>query len=287
MRKPKVGCHPGAQPNLEGVNASCQPHVTGRKVAVSAHPDKATASCLWLNLRPSVETPSRLVFVAGHAGAGLANLRGFERTLPSGWAVWALALPGRDRAMAEPADWNFGEIVETAAAQAVGIAEKCPAVPLAVVGQCLGAWLGYALLERAGAALQSRCAELTVISQAPWHIPRTDAPLPDDSDAMWSRLAASGDVPAEIAGDEEFRELLEPIMRADHTAMLGVPIRARPLSCPILVVGGRDDPALDTLFPEEWDRYAPSAHVVLVGSGHFPLQDDPAAVTRLLTGDQG
>lgn len=229
---------------------------------------------------------SRLVFVAGHAGAGSSNLRGFKRALPGDCAVWALALPGRDRAMAEPADWQFDYIVEHTAAEAIDITENYGATPLMIVGQCLGAWLGYALQERAGACLQSRCAELVRVSQAPWHIPRTEPPLPTGSDAMWSQLAASGDVPAEIAADEEFRELLEPVVRADYTAMLGFPAQARPLRCPILVIDGREDPNLDKLFPAEWGRYAPSTCVVLIDTDHFRLQNDPAAVTRLLTEDQ-
>ncbi|MGL5858146.1 MAG: thioesterase II family protein [Angustibacter sp.] len=250
---------------------------------VHALGDDGLAVPSWLPMRPETADPSELVFVVGHAGAGIANLRTFERALPDDRTVWGLSLPGRDRDLGRPAQWDFDTVVAAAAADAVEIVDEYPDTSIVVIGQCLGAWLAFALLSRGGAHLQQRCRQLVVVSQAPWHAPRTDAPLPADSDAMWVRLVDAGDVAIEIAEDEEFRAVLEPIVRADFAALDQVPTHADALACPIHVVEGRNDPQRAELVHDEWARYATAIDVTTVESGHLPLQDAPAAVAALLT----
>jgi surfactin synthase thioesterase subunit len=251
------------------------------------HDDSSADRRPWLDLRPGVERPSRTAFLIGHAGAGTGNMRPFAHLLPQDWSVWTLALPGRDRLMDEPAGWQPAEVSRQAAAAATGVVARAPDVPLVVIGQCLGGWLGYSVLADGGALLQARCDELVIVSQSPWHMPRQDAALPSDSDAMWAGLAAAGDVPAEIAEDEEFRELLEPAVRADYAALADMPRDARPISCPILAVGGLRDPARDLLGLAEWKRYTPSAEVTWLDAGHLPLQDDPGSLAALLAARYG
>jgi surfactin synthase thioesterase subunit len=244
--------------------------------------DSSASRRLWLDLRPGVERPSRTMFLIGHAGAGTGNLRPFARLLPQDWSVWALALPGRDRRLDEPADWRLAEVSQQAAAAAAEVVAGNPEGRIVVIGQCLGGWLGYSLLADGGMQMQARCEELVIVSQSPWHAPRPEARLPSDSDAMWGGLAAAGDVPAEIAEDDEFRELLEPAVRADYAALAEMPRDARPISCPILAIGGTRDPARELLNLPEWKRYTPSAEVAWLDAGHLPLQDDPGSLAALL-----
>jgi surfactin synthase thioesterase subunit len=227
------------------------------------------------------------VFLIGHAGAGTGNLRLFAGLLPQGWSVWALALPGRDLFLDEPAGWRPTEVSRRAAAAAAEVYAEDPEGRIVVIGQCLGGWLGYSLLADGGPQMQARCEELVIVSQSPWHVPRPEAALPSDSDTLWTRLAATGDVPAEIAGDDEFRELLEPAVRADYAALAEMPRNAEPLSCPILAIGGTRDPARELLNLPEWERYTPSAEVTWLDAGHLPLQDDPGSVATLLAARYG
>lgn len=241
-------------------------------------------SGIWQDMRPDLEgRPAVVLFALAHAGAGPSSLRALERLLPADWAVFALGLPGRERRMAEPPDWEFQGVAETAAEEARTLLATEPYhdTPVLMVGQCSGAWLAYAVLARAP-ELQPRCRALFVVSQAPWHAPRRIEALPEDSDAMWSRLSTSGDIPPDVAVDEEMREMLEPVFRADYRAVEGFPTLAEPLKCPIVAVGGSGDAESDDLCLAEWARYSSAHDVIWLDCGHLPVQEMPDEIARLM-----
>ncbi len=238
---------------------------------------------VWSNLRSKVARPSALALLVPHGGAGPTSMWDMAERLPPDWGVHALCLPGRERRIAEPPEWA-PEGVARDAADALTPLVAATSGPVVLAGQCLGGWLAYLILREADAALAQRCRSLVVLSQKPWDAPRLGRSLPDDPAHMWAALEATGDTPAEIAVDDEFRELLEPIIRADHEAIRHFPTAQLPVTRPITVVVGEHDPALERLRPQDWARYTPELTTVRLPCGHLPAQDLPGEVATLLTG---
>ena len=233
----------------------------------------------WELLRPAVE-PQRLLFIAPHVGGGTAVGRDLARDLPDGWAVHGLVLPGRDRRIAEPPTWAFDSTVAAAADALVEVAGRNPAAAVLGLGQCSGAWLMYAILAHAESRLGPRGRLMVAVSQGGWHVPRHHPDLPESSDSLWAQLVASGDAEPAVAEDEDARELLEPVIRADHAAVRDFPTTAEPLGIPLLAIVGSRDPDVDRTVAQSWARYGAGLEVDEVSAGHFPLRDDPAAVAR-------
>jgi surfactin synthase thioesterase subunit len=238
---------------------------------------------LWLNMRPGVREPSCLVVLVPHAGAGPTNLRPLEQLLPDDWGVFALALPGRELRLAEPPDWDLADVARQAAQAMSVLMEAVPeSVPLLVAGQCSGAWLAHAILARGGRRLQERCRALLVVAQSPWDAPRSPNVLPEDSDALWAHLLASGNTPPDVAADEEIREMLEPAIRADYRAVARFPADAEPLGCPIVAIAGDRDPTLESMRLPGWARYTRCLRTVGVPSGHLPMQQASEEIARIM-----
>lgn len=237
----------------------------------------------WLPLRRGVTAPERVLLAAAHAGASANAIRPLGRLVPEDWQVLVLVLPGRDTKAGQPAGWSYADLVAGAAAalpQALHTAGGQDA-DLVAVGQCSGAWLLYGVLA-AQAALEERCAALVTLSQAPWHVPRRDESLPEDSAELWRVLVERGDTSAGLAADPELRDLVEPIVRADFAALAGFPTAAGPLRCPIVAAGGRDDPRAAELELDGWSAYTSRAGVAWLPAGHLPLAECPAEVLELV-----
>lgn len=206
------------------------------------------------------------------------------RHLPDDWAVHALCLPGRERRVAQPPDWVPEHVARDAADElrhVLALPELADA-DIVMTGQCMGAILGYLILAASDRSILDRCGRLVVFSQKPWHRRGVVAPLPADSAAMWEYLVATGDVPAPVAADPEFRDVLEPVFRADHDGVARFPTDVAPLPCPITVVVGDRDNVADRLQPHEWSRYTPALTVVELPSGHLPMHEAPAESAAVL-----
>lgn len=242
----------------------------------------AAGPVLWQPLRAPEEPAARLLFAAPHVGGGAAVARDLARALGPEWACFGLALPGRERRFAEDPQWTFEEVVTAAADALVDLAAETPDAQVVGIGQCSGAWLIHAILALAAGRLDGRLSLGVLVSQQAWHAPRVTAALPADSDELWQQLLRSGDTRPEIADDEEAREMLEPVVRADHDAVRDFPDEALALAAPLLVVFGSADASVGEPAAQEWARYGASVTLAKVPAGHLPLRDSPAAVAEAL-----
>ncbi len=233
----------------------------------------------WEPLKAAPE-PRRLLFVAPHVGGGAATGRDLARNLPDDWAVYGLVLPGRDRRIAEPVTWAFDATVTAAADGLEEVAARNPGASVLGLGQCSGAWLMYAILARAASRLGTRAQLMVAVSQGAWHLPRQHPDLPASSDDLWAQLVASGDAHPAVAENEDARDLLEPVIRADYAAVSGFPMAADPLNIPLLAIVGSEDREVDRSVAQSWADYATRLELEEVAAGHFPLRETPAAVAR-------
>ena len=140
----------------------------------------------------------------------------------------------------------------------------------------------YAILGDGEHDLQRHCRRLFVFSQAPWNARSSRVPLPRDSEAMWERLIASGDISPELAADEEYREFQEPIIRADYDVLDQLPAEVAPLSCPLVAVAGLHDGAAQRMRLPGWAQYAAELDTVWCPCGHMPMQELPGEAAKIL-----
>lgn len=233
----------------------------------------------WELLRPATD-PQRLLFITPHVGGGAAIGRDLARSVPDGWAVHGLVLPGRERRIMEPETWEFDQAVAEAATALQEVACQFPAAEVVGLGQCSGAWLMYAILARAEARLGSRLRLMVAVSQGAWHLPRHHPPLPASSEALWAQLVETGQVTPTVAEDEDARELIEPVIRADYATVNDFPATADPLGIPLLAIVGAEDHDVDRAAAQSWEKYGTALEVDEVAAGHFPLGENPSAVAQ-------
>jgi medium-chain acyl-[acyl-carrier-protein] hydrolase len=189
------------------------------------------------------DAPDR-VFAFPHAGAGSAQLAGLAQRLAGPVrpvATWAANLPGRQARLDEPPADDLDRLVDTLATHLA----KLGGGRFALFGYCGGGLLALLVAQ----ALRDRGGpEPAVLVVASFEAPDI-ARLPDDvtrlpSALLWHRLAAAGGVPAALAEDERLRAVAEPAVRADFAMLSGYRHQRRPpLSCPVAVCFGTEDPA--------------------------------------------
>lgn len=181
------------------------------------------------------------VFAFPHAGAGCAQFVPLAKRADPGVTTWAANLPGRQARLDEPPSDDLDKLVDILATQLTAVA----GARFALFGYCGGALLAFlvarVLRDRGGpqpTALVVASAEAPDIARRP----RGVATLP--SQMLWQRLTADGGIPASLAADERLRKVSEPAVRADFAMLESYRHRAEPpLSCPVTVCFGADDPA--------------------------------------------
>lgn len=98
-------------------------------------------------------------------------------------------------------------------------------------------------------------------------------------------LAVLNGVPPEVLGHAELMDFLIPALRADlRLAESYRPSHAAPVSCPITVLGGRNDPLTSVETLDAWSGYSvgPVRRVVLPGDHFFYLSRREDVVAELV-----
>ncbi|MER6331976.1 thioesterase II family protein [Streptomyces sp. NPDC001034] len=215
------------------------------------------------------EPPPR-TFVLAPFGGGSAYALG--EWLPDlrapGERVLALQYPGRGPRSAEPHATDLAALADTAAEE---IAEATEG-PLVLVGHSLGAVLGYEIAHR----LQdmARDVELLAVSAArPPDLQRLDpaAVLAMTRDDWIEELATGGNAGMGESPLADVADLAIPVLRADYLLLARYrPGPPRPLTCPLLALGGAADPWVERPHLDAWQSWTtgPFAAAVLPGD-HF------------------
>ncbi|MEW2512425.1 thioesterase domain-containing protein [Streptomyces sp. NPDC046870] len=217
------------------------------------------------------------------AGAGAAGFRDWARGLPEWVEVVAVALPGRERRLAEPALDSVRRIADRLAPVLLADAGE---LPQALFGHSLGALVAHETALRLTAA--GAGPELLVVSgsRAP-HLPVRGEELhrlPDDASFLRAlrRLQPPGDA---VLDHPELVSLLLPALLADFTAAETHhrPARAD-LACPITALYGTDDPLALRSDLDAWGRCTTGGHSVHeVPGGHLFVMTHQRRVLNSVT----
>jgi medium-chain acyl-[acyl-carrier-protein] hydrolase len=211
-----------------------------------------------------------------YAGGGARCYGSWENLLPPEVDALTIRLPGRDSRLGEPLP---GDLV-TVAAQVAG--ELAPVLParFAVFGHSMGALLAFELARelRSQLGLEAACL---VVSGAPAR-GRADQDRRyedlDDAD-LRAALAAMGGTDAELLRDPEVWGLIRPVVRADLLMCDRYRLApGKPLDCPIVAYGARDDWSLAAGSAESWREHTTGCFEQRMFPGdHFYFQRIPQA----------
>lgn len=217
------------------------------------------------------QAPLRMYCLA-HSGGSPGEYLMWAEHLPE-VEVWGVQLPGHgSRMMTEQAHTAMPDLVRAI------VAEVEFAAPYVLFGHSLGAGIAYEVtvaLRELGARLPSA---LVLSSFAAPDRQRRDSELAGlDDQALIAGLEEQfGPLPDELREDPDWLQLAIATLRADLRIVEDYqPSEAEPLPCPLLVLGGSDDPTVSEADLSAWSSATTDDfRLRMAPGGHFHFRED-------------
>jgi surfactin synthase thioesterase subunit len=225
----------------------------------------------WLRThRPRPNAACRLICFS-HGGGSAALYRDWLQDVP-GIEVRAVQYPGRGDRVDEPLIDDLRTLARRTAEEIAALTDR----PVALFGHSLGAVVAYEVArEVANDPVDGLAVRALFVSgsDAP-HCLSPDRVSTLDDDDLIAAVERLGDTPPEVLADPSMRELMLPIVRADHRAIENhVHRRGSPLSCPIVCLVARSDPLVTTARAGRWRELTDGPFALHVFPGdHFYLR---------------
>ncbi|GAA4680898.1 alpha/beta fold hydrolase [Pseudonocardia yuanmonensis] len=199
-------------------------------------------------------------------GGAASSFRGWADAVPPGVELVTVQYPGReDRIREEP--WTDAVAM---AGTLAGLLAADPR-PLVLFGHNLGGTLAYEAARR----LPRPPARLVVWARIAPTVPPARVFRGGTDEELAAELRRLGGTDARVLDHPELRALVLPAFRADLQAAGGyVHPSGPPLRCPVRLLLGAEDPAVDPAEALRWAEVAPAGftHRVFPG-GHFYLHE--------------
>ncbi|HTK76676.1 MAG TPA: thioesterase domain-containing protein [Gemmataceae bacterium] len=226
-------------------------------------------------VRPKPAARLRL-FCLPFAGGGASAYRGWAEQLPLDVDAWPVQLPGRESRFGEPAYTRMDRLIPHLTAAVRPHLDR----PYALFGHSMGSSVALELARRL-ARDGRRPAALIVSGNAAPHLPPRQPPIHNLPDAeLRGELRKMNGTPAEVLDNDELMRAVLPTIRADCALCeTYTPRDAQPLDCPILALGGSDDPRVTVDDVKAWQTYTrgPFESRILHGD-HFFVHSQRSAV---------
>jgi medium-chain acyl-[acyl-carrier-protein] hydrolase len=219
-----------------------------------------------------------------YAGGNSALFRSWQEALPPHVHVNPVELPGHGYRIREPLLDSMPDVVETLAANVVPLLDR----PFAIFGYSLGALIGFELsrhLRRYHDRIPDRL--FVAACRAP-SLPDPRPPLHNlPGHRLREELRRLGGTPKEVLKHDELMQLMLPMLRADFAVLETYEYAPdAPLSCPIIALGGTEDPEAPPATMEAWSRETTAGSALhRLPGGHFFIQSARDALLRIVASE--
>jgi medium-chain acyl-[acyl-carrier-protein] hydrolase len=248
----------------------------------------ATASDSWITRRkPSPQARLRL-FCFPYAGGGVSIFRAWSDGLPADVEVCPVQLPGRGTRLMEPPFTRLSPLIEALTQALFPLLDK----PFAFFGHSLGALVSFELARQLRRQYAVQPVRLFISADRAPQIPNRDPPihsLPEGEFLV--ELRRLNGTPREVLEDEELRQIMLALLRADFAIYETYRYSTEPpLNCPISAFGGWQDHRVNRGDLEAWrEQTSVSFSLRMFPGDHFFLNTTQrpllGALSQELRGD--
>lgn len=231
-----------------------------------------TQSSPWLPFGSGPADAGSRMFCLPFAGGGASNFTAWRKRFP-GVGVAPVQYPGRETRLGEPLPRSLAQLVGQLLEAIAPLLDR----PYILFGYSMGAKLAYALARSlAERGLRAPAALLVAAHGAPDHTSSSGASSRLPEPQFKEVVRAYGGMPAELLEDEDFCNMILPVLRADF-ALAAQEVGLAPLDCPVYAYAGTQDASAPASVVAQWQRFTRRGfHLRVVEGGHFFLRDGAA-----------
>jgi len=230
------------------------------------------------------------LFCFPYAGAGATVFRDWGPGLPDGVEALAIQLPGREDRYLDQSVADLDELLDMLTPGLLPFLDR----PFAFFGHSMGAIICWELSRRLRHQHGIEPFRIFVSGCRALHFHESRTPGEAElSDAgLLNELISLKGTPRELLDDSDFVSFFLPAFRSDRSLFAGYVHRSGdPLTCPVSVFGGSEDPRVDVAHLREWaDLTTGPCAVQVFPGGHFFLNTQRAGVletvSRALAGER-
>ncbi len=219
-----------------------------------------------------------------YSGGAAAIYHPWTRRLPQQLRLYPVELPGRGRRLSEPPFTRLQPLVEAVAAELSRHLDG----PFALFGHSMGALLAYELACHLREVLRREPVHLFISGHGAPQLPDRGQLLHDlPDDRFIEEVLRLNGTDERVLACPELREILLPILRADFCLCETYEYRPRaPLSCPMTVLSGLQDPFLQRSDLEAWRETTRGPFRLRLFPGdHFYIRSRQADLLEALARD--
>jgi medium-chain acyl-[acyl-carrier-protein] hydrolase len=188
--------------------------------------------------------------------------------LPKDVEVCAIQLPGHAGRLEQP---PFSELLPLTRAIANAMTPLLDR-PFSCLGHSLGALLAFEVIRILRDRKEPQPTYLFASGCSSPHVRKVEKPTHDLPDGQFvQRLRELNGTPAELFDNTELIDLLLPAIRADfRISETYAYVQAAPISCSIIVFGGKDEKELTVDKLRRWSEHSTGeTHIALFPGDHF------------------
>ena len=236
----------------------------------------------WITCRkPRAQAHLRL-FCFPYAGGGVSIFRAWSDGLPADVEVCPVQLPGRGTRLMEPPFTRLSPLIQALAEALFPLLDK----PFAFFGHSLGALVSFELARQLRREYAVQPVRLFISADRAPQIPNRDPPIHNLPEGEFLvELRRLNGTPREVLEDEELRQIMLPLLRADFAVYETYGYSTEPpLNCPISAFGGSQDHRVSRSDLEAWrDQTSVSFSLRMFPGDHFFLNTTQPVLLRVLS----
>jgi medium-chain acyl-[acyl-carrier-protein] hydrolase len=227
------------------------------------------------------KNPKIRLFCFPYSGASASIYYSWIDFLPPGFELCSIQYPGRGQRIAEPLVVRLENLIDDLMDNFNELTDR----PYATFGHSLGTLVSFELVRKIRSKGGNLPKHLFFSGHGAPHIPDTYPPihkLPDSE--FLSKLRELNGIPLEILDNNEFMEMISPVIRADFEicetySYLNLP----PFEIPISAFGGLEDPYVSRNELEKWKMHTLDRFTLRMFSGdHFYLNKSVGLITTVI-----